>query len=259
MKKFSNKIYLNYAGFGPISKELYLKLTKFIQDYYVFGPPDVIRKYKFCIDKLREEVALLIKCDKQEVACINNTTEGIIFASESIPLKKNDEILIMGGEYGANYVPWLKKKNDGFRVNIISGKDNEESFNKLLAAINRNTRIISVSWVQYYDGYVVDLHKLSKICKKNNIFLIVDAIQGIGTRELDLKKTNIDMMICAAGHAHLCEIFTGDPDFARYARVLPIRLYGPAAAVINNKIYICRKMHILIGLITLSLLKCYKI
>ncbi len=205
MKKFNNKIYFNYAGFGPISRELYLRLTKFIQEYYDFGPPETIKKYKVYIDKLKEEVAKLLNCEKEEVIYVKNTTEGIILASESIPLKKNDEILIMEREYGANYIPWLKKKNDGFNVNIVSGKNNEESFNKLLSAINGNTRIISISWVQYYDGYMADLERLSKICKKNNIFLVVDAIQGIGTRELDLKKIKIDMMICG-GHKHLMSV-----------------------------------------------------
>jgi len=38
---------------------------------------------------------------------------------------------------------------------------------------------------------------------------------------------DIDMMICAAANEHSCEIFSSDPDFMRYASVLPIRLYQP--------------------------------
>ena len=37
----------------------------------------------------------------------------------------------------------------------------------------------------------------------------------------------IDMLICASAQRHGLPIFTVDPDFRRYARVLPIRLYDP--------------------------------
>jgi predicted nucleic acid-binding protein len=36
----------------------------------------------------------------------------------------------------------------------------------------------------------------------------------------------IDMTICAAAHLHDVHIFTTDPDFLRYAQLLPIGLHG---------------------------------
>jgi selenocysteine lyase/cysteine desulfurase len=123
-------------------------------------------------------------------------------ASELILLKTGDEILIMSGEYGANFIPWLKKKYDGFKLKIIPGATNEIIFNNLLDSIDNKTKVISISWVQYYDGYVADLARLSRICKLRNIYLVVDGIQGIGTRELDLAKIKIDILVCG-GHKHL--------------------------------------------------------
>ena len=37
----------------------------------------------------------------------------------------------------------------------------------------------------------------------------------------------IDMLICAAAHRYRLPVFTVDPDFARYATVLPIQLFDP--------------------------------
>jgi predicted nucleic acid-binding protein len=39
----------------------------------------------------------------------------------------------------------------------------------------------------------------------------------------------VDMTICAAAHEHSVPIFTTDPDFPRYAKHLPISLYGTGA------------------------------
>jgi predicted nucleic acid-binding protein len=40
--------------------------------------------------------------------------------------------------------------------------------------------------------------------------------------------TTIDMLICALSQRHKAPIFTLDRDFAGYARVLGVKLYGPA-------------------------------
>lgn len=205
MKNFKNKIYFNYAGFGPIPRELYGYLIKIIKEYYEIGPPEIIKKYRNYIDKFKGECSKLLNCEKNEITYIKNTTDGIILASESLPLHKKDEVLIMDKEYSANYIPWLKKKRDGLKLNIIYGQNNEECFNKLLNSINNATKIISISWIQYYDGYMANLMHLSNICKKKKIFLIVDAIQGVGIREIDLKKIKIDMMICG-GHKHIMSL-----------------------------------------------------
>ena len=37
----------------------------------------------------------------------------------------------------------------------------------------------------------------------------------------------IDMLICATATRHRLPVFTVDPDFGRYATVLPVRLYDP--------------------------------
>lgn len=45
-------------------------------------------------------------------------------------------------------------------------------------------------------------------------------------RRHGLTAEAVDMTICAAAHFHAVPIFTTDPDFARYAKRLPILLYG---------------------------------
>lgn len=199
-----NKIraYFNYAGLGLISNANWKGLSNFIDDYCYIRPPKVILKYRNYIPMLYLEVSKLLNCKPSEIVYIKNTTEGIIIASESIPLVKGDEVIIMNNEYSANYIPWLKKQKDGIIIHFIDGVDNNDRFNNLLKAINNKTKIISVSWIHYYDGYRINLEKLSEICKKHSIFLVVDGIQGIGTRMLDLKKISVDFLVCG-GHKHL--------------------------------------------------------
>ena len=46
-------------------------------------------------------------------------------------------------------------------------------------------------------------------------------------RAVGIAADDIDMTICAAAHQHDVPIFTTDPDFQRYATILPIKLFDP--------------------------------
>lgn len=169
---------------------------KFLKDYFRTGPPEVIEKYETYAEKLSLEAARLLNCDPSEISYIKNTTEGLIIASESLPLNKGDTVLLSSFEYPANLLPWLKKKKDGINVRLITANNNQQAFLKLLNNINKKTKAVSVSWGQYYDGYIPDLELLSKICKQNGTFLVVDGVHSVGARQIDLKKIHIDILSC---------------------------------------------------------------
>jgi predicted nucleic acid-binding protein len=45
-------------------------------------------------------------------------------------------------------------------------------------------------------------------------------------RSRGIAATSVDLLICAAAGRHSAAVFTTDGDFKRYARWLPIRLFG---------------------------------
>ncbi len=50
--------------------------------------------------------------------------------------------------------------------------------------------------MQFLSGYKVDLEKVGQHCNERGIILSVDAIQGLGALQLDVKKNNIDFISC---------------------------------------------------------------
>jgi selenocysteine lyase/cysteine desulfurase len=57
-------------------------------------------------------------------------------------------------------------------------------------------RVLAVSLVQFSSGYLADLPRLSKAAREAGVFLVVDAIQGIGQVPLDLSRTPVDVLAC---------------------------------------------------------------
>jgi cysteine desulfurase / selenocysteine lyase len=196
MRKNSRKIFFSYATVAQMSDVVYRAVNLFLDEFYVIGPPEVLYKYDPLMNDLAAEAAKLINCSPEEITYIKNTTEGIYIASEALPLHAGDEVLVLGNEYPANLLPWLKKRKDGIVVRVIDAPDNKTGFELLLAAIGAQTKAIAISTAQYYDGFMMDMATLSNTCRQKGIFLVLDAVQSIGIRKIDLQKIQADFLVC---------------------------------------------------------------
>lgn len=192
----SEKILFNYATVAPMSRAAYEAARTFMADFYLYGPPEVLYQYDTLADDMATEAARLVNCAAEEITYLKNTTEGIIMASEALPLQRGDEVLVLGNEYPANLLPWLRKRQDGVTVRVITGRDNEGAFLRLLESIGPQTRAISISSAQQYDGFMPALGLLSGKCRSLGIFLVVDAVQHVGARRIDLATTPVDILVC---------------------------------------------------------------
>ena len=191
-----SKVFFNYATVSPLSEAAYVAGKTFLEEFYQTGPPEVLYKYDPYAEALAAEAAQLLNCLPSEITTIKNTTEGINIAAESLPLEAGDEILVQSNEYPGNLLPWVKKRLDGLTVTVVEADTNQASFAALLEAIGPQTKAISISSGQYYDGYMANLVNLSQICRDKGIFLVIDAVQTVGIRELDLKKITADFLVC---------------------------------------------------------------
>lgn len=196
MKPITEKKFFSYATVAPMSRTAYEAARDFMADFYRYGPPEVLYRYDRLADEMADEAARLINSAPDEVTYLKNTTEGIVIASEALPLGTGDEVLVLGNEYPANLLPWLRKRQDGVTVTVVTGRDNEAAFGRLLEAIGPRTKAISISSAQRYDGFMPDLALLSGVCRERGIFLVVDAVQHIGARTIDVAQTPVDILVC---------------------------------------------------------------
>jgi selenocysteine lyase/cysteine desulfurase len=196
MKLAKDKLFFSYATVAPMCEASYLAVKSYLDDFYRIGPPEALAIYDPMYKDLSREAARLLNCGPEEIAYIKNTSEGVILASEALPLDKGDELLVMGNEYPANLLPWLKKRKDGVDVKVIGGRDNAKAFRELIESVGPRTKAIAISSTQCYDGFTADLKLLSRLCRENDIFLVVDAVQTVGIRKIDLRETPVDFLIC---------------------------------------------------------------
>ncbi|TDJ05879.1 MAG: aminotransferase class V-fold PLP-dependent enzyme, partial [Deltaproteobacteria bacterium] len=141
----------------------------------------------------------LLNCKQQEIAFIKNTSHGLSLIAKGIEWRKGDSIIVFEKEFPANLYTWLDLKRSGVEVRqaqLINGRVEIKEIEKL---IDKNTRLLSISSVQFTNGYRADLESIGKICKNNNILFSVDAIQSLGIVPIDVKELGIDFL-AADGH-----------------------------------------------------------
>jgi selenocysteine lyase/cysteine desulfurase len=146
----------------------------------------------------RAAVARLIGADPAEIALMTNTTTGLNMAATSLPLSAGDTVLVPDGEFPANMYPWLLLKDRGVHVEVLprtaQGWPDEDG---LLDRLGRpGVRVVAISWVQFASGYRINLPRLSAACRDRGIWLVLDAMQGIGQLPLDLRATPVDLVAC---------------------------------------------------------------
>jgi len=73
---------------------------------------------------------------------------------------------------------------------------------KLAAACDARTRVVTVSWIGFATGYRQDVAKIVEIAHEHGALMFLDAIQGLGAFPLDVNELGIDFL-AADGHKWL--------------------------------------------------------
>jgi selenocysteine lyase/cysteine desulfurase len=190
-------IYLNHAAVAPLCKPAADAMKHLADDCMQFGS----QHYKEWVDAyegLRVAAARLVNADRQEIALVKNTSEGIATVAMGLDWKPGDRVVAFREEFPANYYPWKRLEKRGIAVTWLSAEDPIEK----IADAARGAKLLAISFVQFLSGYRAPLQAIGEICHANRCIFLVDAIQGLGAFPIDVKICHIDVL-AADGHKWL--------------------------------------------------------
>jgi cysteine desulfurase/selenocysteine lyase len=147
-------------------------------------------------DEARALAARLVNASPDEIALTANTSYGLNVAARMLPLVPGDIVLLSDKEFPANVRPWQRLEQEGVVVEIApltpEGWPDEE---RLVARLtDPRVKVLTVSLVQFANGYRVDLARLSAATRASGAFLVVDAIQALGQLPVDLAEVEVDIL-----------------------------------------------------------------
>jgi len=194
-----NIIYLNHAAVAPWP----LRTEKMVNDFCRENVTIGSKKYANWLkveDHLKQQLAQLLNAKStDEIALVKNTSEALSFVAYGIDWNANDNIVTSDEEFPSNMIPWESLSNQGVQLKKTHLKDCEDPTSALINNIDSNTRLLTISSVQYASGLRVDLERLGEACQQKGILFCVDAIQSIGAFAVDVQSCQADFVM-ADGH-----------------------------------------------------------
>jgi len=186
-----SKVFLNHAAQSPLPKPVADALRKCIDEFSNFGDTSI--KWN---DGGKPFFAKLIGAKPEEIALVENTSMGLNIAANVLSYPRGSKIVTTDLEYPSVVYPWLRKGLD-VKVDYVKNVDGKILLEDVEKAVDDKTVAVAVSHVEYANGFRHDLRALSEIAHEHGAYLIVDAIQSVGTMPIDVKKDGVDFLATA--------------------------------------------------------------
>lgn len=190
-------VYLNHAAVSPWPQRSCDAVVQFARENARYGAknyPQWLQQEQ----KLRQQLQQLINAPSaDDIALVKNTSEALSMVASGIDWRDGDNVVSSNQEFPSNRIAWQAQQREGveFREVDISSEDPETA---LLNACDQNTRVLTISSVQYGSGLHLNLEQLGQFCKKHGILFCVDAIQSIGAHAMDVQAIEADFVMADA-------------------------------------------------------------
>jgi len=191
-----NLIYFDHAAVSPIHKGTEKVIAEYTSHFLNYGIKDYT-KWVERIEGVREGFAKFIGADASEIAFTKGTAAGISIFANGLEFKSGENVIVPDFEFPSNIYPWMNLKDRGVSVKFLKSPNNFINPDDIAELIDKNTRVVAISHVEFLNGYKNDLKRISEICKQKSvefgrkIYLCVDAIQSLGALKLDVSGFDV--------------------------------------------------------------------
>jgi cysteine desulfurase/selenocysteine lyase len=193
--------YFDHAAVAPLPGPTRDSIARWLAQATLEG--DVVwNQWARRLVQVRQAAARLIGATPAEIAFVPNTTTGIGLVAEGYPWQPGDNIVTLENEFPSNLYPWMNLASKGVEVRRVPVVDGVVDLNRLEAACDERTRIVTLSWVGYATGWRIDPSEVAALCRRRGCLFFLDAIQGLGAFPVDVEAAGIDFL-AADGHKWL--------------------------------------------------------
>lgn len=187
-------IYLNHAAVAPLPRCSAQAMQAFAEDALQYGSLHY-DEWLDTYEALRRSAAGLIGANRNEIALVKNTSEGIATVAMGLNWRPGDTIVAFREEFPSNIYPWRVLEAQRCYIKWLSIHDSLD----VIEQECEGAKLLAISFVQYLGGKRSDLNAIGRICREKHVFFLVDAIQGVGAFPLDVETAHIDAL-AADGH-----------------------------------------------------------
>jgi cysteine desulfurase / selenocysteine lyase len=191
-------IYLNHAAIAPWPERTRAAVTHFAEQNTRYGP-------HFYLDwakkeaQLRAQLQILLNTPStDDIALVKNTSEALSFIAYGMDWRAGDNIVSSSEEFPSNRLPWEALAAAGVEFRQADTNTAQSPEDALFALVDHNTRLLTVSSIQFASGLRLDLEKIGAFCKQHQLLFCIDAIQSLGAVQFDVQAYQADFVMAGS-------------------------------------------------------------
>ncbi len=195
--QLTDLIYLNHAAVSPWPARTAEAVKQFADENVSMGAMHY-KKWLNTEWTLRQQIKDLINAPSvDDIALLKNTSEALSVVACGLDWQAGDNVVSSAEEFPSNRIPWQAQQSNGVSFRAVDIR-NDAPEQALMSACDGQTRVLTISSVQYSSGIRLDLVVLGEFCRQNNILFCVDAIQSIGAHKIDVQEIQADFVMADA-------------------------------------------------------------
>ncbi len=191
----ATKTFLAHAAMSPFPRSTTAAINEYVTRVSNEGQWEYL--YADAETEARQFAAVLLGAEPEEIALVSSTSMGLSMIAAGIKWEAGDNVIIADGDFPSNIYPWLNLQRQGVQVKFIP-RNNEGivTLKDIAALVDKNTRLVSLSTVNYVTGYRINVSAIGEYLHRRNILFCLDAIQSLGVFPIDTK--NVDFLAAGA-------------------------------------------------------------
>ena len=220
-------IYLDYAATTPVDDDVLAAALPYYKQIF-FNPSSkhaLGQKASAAVEHAREQCAKAINATPDEIYFTSGGTEAVNWALSAVRGTAKKRVAVSAIEHDSVLAcaRWLE--TCGYAVDYV--KPNAEGIvtpQALEDVITDDTALVCVMTVNNIVGSIQPVSELAEISHKHGALFFTDAVQAVNSVELDVKKTNVDML-AVSGHKFYAHKGVGFLYVKRGTKISPL-LFG---------------------------------
>lgn len=197
--------YLDHACFGPPSARTLAAIHAHTDALTDVGDRDgsaATLSWIAARSRARERVGALIGGDGEDIALVESTTHGLQIVAAGLPVPAGSNVVAFDCEFFGLITPWRAAEKRGAELRPVASRRGIPTIDDLVAAVDHNTRVITVSAVQEVSGARLDLAAVAEVARRVDAVTVVDGIQEAGVLARNVPASGVDAYV-AGGHKWL--------------------------------------------------------
>lgn len=187
----SSWLYFDTATYGPHPRR-YVQTMSDVAERLSSEPIDTTAAG---IEGVRSAAARLLRAPEANVALLRSTGEGTNLVTGGLDWHAGDEVILYELDFPSLLAPWLALAERGVNVAIVADRGryrfDVEDVERLLSP---RTRAISISLVNNITGFRAPVEALAELCRTRGLWFTVDAVQAIGSVQVDVPALGADVV-----------------------------------------------------------------